>query len=100
MELPSTNSTTCAGCTPKYVVKWVVPDGGSFSTPCATAAEVPNANDPATSAQPNNVFLMTHTSPKKIAAGRQPGGDHPTPTAVSRRVYRFLLQFYRLGRWN
>jgi hypothetical protein len=66
-------------------VKWVVPDGGSFSTSCATPAEVPSANDPATSAQVNNDFLMTHASPKKIAAGRQPGGDRPTLTAASRR---------------
>ena len=56
-------------------------------------AEVPSANDPATSAQVNNDFLMTHYLPKKIAAGRQPGGD--PHTAASRRPYYFL-EFYRL----
>jgi hypothetical protein len=52
----------------KYVVKWVVPDGGNFATSCATPTVLPKANDPTTSDQVNNDFVMT-ASKVKIAAG-------------------------------
>ena len=92
IELLSTISTTWAGCTAKYVVKWVVPDGGSFSTSCATPAEVPSANDPATSAQVNNDSRGT-LPPQKNRRGASTrrrshhGGLAPSVT---------FLEFYRL----
>ena len=44
MELSSTIFSSCAGCTAKYVVKCVVPDGGNFATSAAASGALPTAS--------------------------------------------------------